>query len=150
MQKSTKECCMNDLNATWEVMGYVLFLYLSPQEFSSFRDGRRRLQVITVFTPQLVHLVTLTASQGSDEVYWSELKVAVGVCGRVLDLSVCLRGKKPSHWGSRSQGVDTSTAGHGRVSGVQDRCRRCVLSKSAELYFLILWIHYVVSAEWLF
>jgi len=83
----------------WEVIGYVLFLYLSPQGFSSFRDGRGRLQVITVFTAQLARFVTLTASQGSGEVYWSELKVAVGVCGRVLDLSVCLRGKKPPHGG---------------------------------------------------
>ncbi len=42
--------------------------------------------------------------------------MAVGVCGRVLDLSVCLRGKKPPHWVSRSRGADTSTTGHGRIS----------------------------------
>ncbi len=96
---------------SWKYRLYVLFRYLSPQGFSSLRG---RHQVITEFAPQLVCLVTLAASQAS--VYWWELKVAVGVCGRVLDLSVCLRGKKPPHWGSRSRGVDTSTAGHGRVS----------------------------------
>lgn len=61
--------CMNDFNIGWEVVGYVLFRYLSPQGFSSLRG---RLQVITEFAPQLARLVTLTASQASDEVYWWE------------------------------------------------------------------------------
>lgn len=88
-----------DACITWEAV------CVGPLSFSmGIFIAVEKLLLITAFTPRQTRLVALSTSLGSDEVYWWEIKVAVGVCGGVLDISVCLRGKKLTQYGSRPPG----------------------------------------------